>query len=57
VLVGDSLRRDGEGARRTGMRFIWLMPQPFGAAHASEASNLPIEHAIAKLGDLMRILQ
>jgi HAD superfamily hydrolase (TIGR01509 family) len=52
ILVGDSLRRDREGARRTGMRFIWMAPQgidhPIGVA---------IEHTVTELGDLLKILQ
>ena len=26
LLVGDSLGRDGEGARRVGLGFIWIAP-------------------------------
>jgi putative hydrolase of the HAD superfamily len=57
VLIGDSLRRDGEGARRTGMRFIWLMSAGSRAPEASQAPQPLFRHAIAGLGDLMRILQ
>ena len=49
VFVGDSLRRDREGARRMGMRFIWMMPQG--------GPEQPVEHAITELPELMRILQ
>jgi FMN phosphatase YigB (HAD superfamily) len=49
VFVGDSLRRDREGARRMGMRFIWMMPQG--------GLEQPVEHAVTELPELMRILQ
>jgi HAD superfamily hydrolase (TIGR01509 family) len=32
VMVGDSLRRDGEGARRSGLSFIWIAPKDVQAA-------------------------
>jgi HAD superfamily hydrolase (TIGR01509 family) len=51
VFVGDSLRRDREGARRAGMGFIWIAPQGVQAAAA------PLVHAtVTELGDLMKIL-
>ncbi len=31
-MVGDSLRRDYEGARRSGMGFIWIAPEDVQAA-------------------------
>jgi putative hydrolase of the HAD superfamily len=55
VLVGDSLRRDCEGARRTGMRFIW-MAQGAEAAEAQASAEPPVEHAVTDLRDLMSIL-
>jgi len=57
VLVGDSLRRDREGARRTGMRFIWVAPQGMRAAEAQDATPQPVEHRITELGDLLKLLQ
>jgi len=51
LLVGDSLRRDGEGARRIGMGFIWVAPlaaQVFGAP--------PDHYVVTKLDDLAKIL-
>src|SRR5262249_17721356 len=57
VLIGDSLRRDGEGARRTGMRFIWLMSAGSRAPEASQAPQPLFRHAIAGLGALLGILQ
>ena len=56
VFVGDSLRRDREGARRTGMRFIWIAPQDVQAADA-QASAGPFVHAtVTGLRDLTKIL-
>jgi FMN phosphatase YigB (HAD superfamily) len=51
VFVGDSLRRDREGARRTGMRFIWLQADDSDAQAAA-----PVEHAVTDLRDLMTVL-
>ncbi len=56
VFVGDSLRRDREGARRTGMRFIWMVPQGVEAAEAQASAEPPVEHAVTELRDLMKIL-
>ncbi|MET0538660.1 MAG: HAD family hydrolase [Xanthobacteraceae bacterium] len=53
VLVGDSLRRDGEGARRTGMRFIWMMPQ----VNPDASAQPPLEQGVTELSELLRILQ
>ena len=56
VFVGDSLRRDREGARRAGMGFIWIAPQEVWAAEA-QASPHPLAHAtVTEFGDLMKIL-
>jgi putative hydrolase of the HAD superfamily len=52
VFVGDSLRRDREGARRTGMRFIWLQAEDSDA----QAAAPPVEHAVTDLRDLMTVL-
>jgi HAD superfamily hydrolase (TIGR01509 family) len=56
VFVGDSLRRDREGARRTGMRFIWIVPQGVPAAEPQAAAEPPVEHAVTDLRDLIKIL-
>jgi FMN phosphatase YigB (HAD superfamily) len=56
VFVGDSLRRDREGARRTGMRFIWIAPQGVRAGEAQASAEPSVEHAVADLHDLMKIL-
>jgi FMN phosphatase YigB (HAD superfamily) len=56
VFVGDSLRRDREGARRTGMRFIWMVPQGAEATRAQATAEPPVEHAVTDLRDLMKVL-
>jgi len=56
VFVGDSLRRDGEGARRTGMRFIWMVPRGVQAAEGQASAQPPVEHTVTELRDLMKIL-
>lgn len=40
VMIGDSLRRDREGARRCGLGFIWIAPggAPVGADYPAVAS-------------------
>jgi putative hydrolase of the HAD superfamily len=56
VFVGDSLRRDREGARRMGMRFIWIAPEDVQAAEA-QASAGPFVHAtVTNLRDITKIL-
>ena len=56
VFVGDSLRRDREGARRAGLGFIWIAPRAVQAAEA-RASAEPLAHAaVTELGDLVKIL-
>jgi FMN hydrolase / 5-amino-6-(5-phospho-D-ribitylamino)uracil phosphatase len=52
VMVGDSLRRDGEGARRSGMRFIWIAPEHLQAAESSGVADV----AVTELPDLIDIL-
>ena len=39
VMVGDSLRRDYEGARRSGMGFIWIAPEDVQAAERAGAAD------------------
>jgi HAD superfamily hydrolase (TIGR01509 family) len=56
AFIGDSLRRDREGARRTGMRFIWMVPQGAEAAEAQAAAEPPVEYAVTDLRDLMKVL-
>jgi putative hydrolase of the HAD superfamily len=50
VCIGDSLRRDREGARRMGMRFIWVAPQDAQAEQGGQ-------QAVTDLRDLAKILQ
>jgi putative hydrolase of the HAD superfamily len=56
VFVGDSLRRDCEGARRTGMRFIWIAPPDVQAAEAKASAEPPVHATVTELRDLMKIL-
>ncbi len=52
LFVGDSLRRDREGARRMGMDFVWIAPAETQAGETSA-----IDHAvIARLTDLVPML-
>jgi len=53
VFIGDSLRRDREGARRMGMRFIWVAPHDVQAGQ-SERQSQP---AVADLRDVAKVLQ
>jgi HAD superfamily hydrolase (TIGR01549 family) len=56
LFVGDSFRRDREGARRIGMGFLWIAPRDVQAS-AVRAAEGPLDHsAIARLGDLAEIL-
>ena len=52
LFVGDSLRRDREGARRMGMDFVWIAPAKTQAAQTS-AIDHPV---IARLTDLAPML-
>jgi putative hydrolase of the HAD superfamily len=55
VMVGDSLRRDYEGARRSGMGFIWIAPEDVQAAERS-AADRPVLAAVSELPGLLDIL-
>ena len=56
LFVGDSLRRDREGARRIGMGFLWIAPREVQAFEVLAAKE-PLDHsAIARLDDLAEIL-
>jgi FMN phosphatase YigB (HAD superfamily) len=57
VLVGDSLRRDCEGARRAGMGFVWIAPEDVQAAQAHAAPNRSVLAAVTELPDLLKILK
>ena len=56
VMVGDSLRRDGEGARRSGLGFIWIAPEDIQAAERAGAPDRPVLAAVTELPDLLDIL-
>jgi FMN phosphatase YigB (HAD superfamily) len=52
LFIGDSLRRDREGARRVGMDFVWIAP-----VEAQRAESSSLDHpAVARLTDLSEIL-
>ncbi len=53
VFIGDSLRRDCEGARRAGMRFIWIAPEDVQAAEA----HRPQPSVLATVTDLPDLTQ
>ena len=55
VYVGDSLRRDREGARRTGMGFIWIAPQDVQDAEAQGSAKPPVHATVTALRDLVNI--
>jgi phosphoglycolate phosphatase-like HAD superfamily hydrolase len=56
VMVGDSLRRDYEGARRSGIGFIWIAPEDIQATERNGAENRSILAAVTELPDLLDIL-
>jgi putative hydrolase of the HAD superfamily len=51
LYVGDSLRRDGEGARRAGLAFVWITPDD------SEPHTAPVAVAVAELPQLLGLLK
>jgi putative hydrolase of the HAD superfamily len=56
VMVGDSLRRDYEGARRSGMRFIWIAPEDVQALERDGAGDRSVLASVTELPDLLGIL-
>lgn len=55
LMVGDSLRRDREGARRTDMGFVWIAPADVQAAEVRARG--PLDHpVVARLSDLEEML-
>jgi putative hydrolase of the HAD superfamily len=56
LFVGDSLKRDGEGARRSGMGFIWIAPEGVQAAARTSAPG-PVLAAVTRLPDLLEVLK
>jgi HAD superfamily hydrolase (TIGR01549 family) len=55
VMVGDSLRRDYEGARRSGLSFIWIAPKDVQAAERV-ADDGSILGTVSDLPDILDIL-
>ena len=56
LFVGDSLRRDRQGARRMGMGFVWIAPKDVQQAEA-RAAKAPLDHpVVTRFGDLAEIL-
>jgi FMN phosphatase YigB (HAD superfamily) len=55
VMVGDSLRRDYEGARRSGLNFIWIAPKDVQAAERV-ADDGSILGAVSELPDILDVL-
>jgi HAD superfamily hydrolase (TIGR01549 family) len=56
VMVGDSLRRDCEGARRAGIGFIWIAPEDVQAAERGAVADPSVLAAVTELPDLLDIL-
>jgi FMN phosphatase YigB (HAD superfamily) len=56
VLVGDSLHRDREGARRAGLRFFWMASEHARRAEPAGSTGGAGEYALAELRDVMKIL-
>jgi HAD superfamily hydrolase (TIGR01509 family) len=56
LFIGDSLRRDREGARRIGMGFIWIAPRDVQASEDRISGERPNHSTVARLGDLAKIL-
>jgi FMN phosphatase YigB (HAD superfamily) len=57
VFVGDSLRRDCEGARRAGIGFVWIAPEDVQAAEAQGAATRSVLATVTELRDLLDILK
>jgi FMN phosphatase YigB (HAD superfamily) len=57
VFVGDSLRRDSEGARRAGIGFIWIAPEDVQTAAAQATAPPFVLAAVTELPDLLDILK
>jgi FMN phosphatase YigB (HAD superfamily) len=56
LLIGDSLRRDREGARRMQMGFIWIAPPEAQAAERRASAAQPDHPTIERLGALAEML-
>jgi putative hydrolase of the HAD superfamily len=56
VFIGDSLRRDREGAHRMGMRFIWIAPRDAQTAEAQASAGPSVHATVTELRDIAKIL-
>jgi HAD superfamily hydrolase (TIGR01549 family) len=56
VMVGDSLRRDYEGARRSGIGFIWIAPEDVQAAERHCGADPSVLGSVTELPDILDIL-
>jgi putative hydrolase of the HAD superfamily len=54
VYVGDSLRRDCEGAQRAGLSFVWITPEGAGAEAHAEA---PVAAALSAFPQLLELFE
>jgi FMN phosphatase YigB (HAD superfamily) len=57
LYIGDSLRRDCEGAERAGMGFIWIAPEDVQAAAAQTTAPGSVLAAVTRLPDLLYVLE
>ena len=57
LFIGDSLRRDCEGARRAAIGFIWIAPEDVQAAAAQATGPQSVPAAVTKLPDLLKVLK
>jgi FMN phosphatase YigB (HAD superfamily) len=57
LFIGDSLRRDCEGARRAAIGFIWIAPEDVQAAAAQATGPRSVPAAVTKLPDLLKVLK
>lgn len=56
LFIGDSLRRDREGARRMGMDFVWIAPAEAQQAE-TRSGGVALDHpAVTRLTDLGALL-
>jgi putative hydrolase of the HAD superfamily len=56
VMVGDSLRRDYEGARRSGMGFIWIAPEDVQATERVTGADRSVLGSVTELPDILHVL-
>jgi FMN phosphatase YigB (HAD superfamily) len=57
LYIGDSLRRDCEGALRAGIGFIWIAPEDVQAAAAQTTAPRSVLAAVTRLPDLLNVLK